>query len=262
MRSSKSWKGEILLSESIKRICTLTGRSVKEIIRDPISIVFLIGLPLAMEILFYLIFHSMTDQFEMKYLAPGIVVFSQAFISLFSGLLISLDRAGSFLVRLFVSKAKPYEFIFGYALALFPIAIVQSILFFVVGGIIDSSLWSVGMIYGILISMVTAIFFGGAGILLGSVCNEKSVGGVASVIIAGQSMLSGMWFPTQGMSKSFLTFMRVLPFKNATMLVQNALNGVNDVFDDFLLPLIIVLAYTAAIFIAAIVCFGKKMKNL
>lgn len=250
------------MAESVKRIRTLTRRSLKEIVRDPISLVFLIGLPLVMEILFYFLFHNMTDQFEMKYLAPGIVVFSQAFISLFSGMLIAVDRTSSFLVRLFVSKAKSYEFIFGYALVLFPLALVQSALFFVVGGIIDPSLWSVGMIYGVTVSLVTALFFGGAGILLGSVCNEKSVGGVASVIIAGQSMLSGMWFPTQGMSKSFLTFMRILPFRNATLLVQNVANGVGDVFGDFILPLIIVLAYTAAIFTVAIVCFGKKMKNI
>ena len=35
----------------------------------------------------------MTSQFEMKYLAPGIVVFSQAFLTLFIGLLISLDKS-------------------------------------------------------------------------------------------------------------------------------------------------------------------------
>ena len=78
------------------------------------------GLPLVMEILFYFLFHKMTDQFAMKYLAPGIVVFAQAFLCLFTGSLIATDRGTSFLTRLYVSKAKSHEFIFGYALSVLP----------------------------------------------------------------------------------------------------------------------------------------------
>ena len=126
------------MRESLSRILTLTRRNIKEIIRDPLSLVFMIALPLLMEILFYYLFHGMTSQFDMKYLAPGIVVFSQSFLSLFTGLLIALDRASSFLTRLYVSKARPYEFITGYMIALLPITFVQSVLFFTVGGIIDS----------------------------------------------------------------------------------------------------------------------------
>ena len=125
------------MNKALHRVLTLTKRNLKEIIRDPISLIFIIGLPLLMEVLFYLIFHELTSQFEMKYLAPGIVVFSQAFLSLFIGLLISIDRTTSFLTRLFVSKAKSYEFILSYALALIPIVLVQSILFFLVGIIFD-----------------------------------------------------------------------------------------------------------------------------
>lgn len=249
------------MNKSLSRIFTLTTRNIKEILRDPLSLIFTIGMPLALEILFYLIFHNMTSQFEMKYLAPGIVVFSQSFLTLFTGLLIALDRSTSFLTRLYVSKAKSYEFIFGYALAVVPISIIQSILFFLVGGIIDSSIFSVGMILSILVSIIPAILFIGLGILLGSLCNEKSIGGVASIIIAGQSVLSGMWFPIEGLSQGILTFMKVLPFRNATMLVQNTLNGINDSFNDFVLPLLIVLGYTVVIFSVAIIVFKGKMKG-
>lgn len=249
------------MNKSLSRIFTLTKRNIKEILRDPLSLIFTIGMPLALEILFYLIFHNMTSQFEMKYLAPGIVVFSQSFLTLFTGLLIALDRSTSFLTRLYVSKAKSYEFIFGYALAVVPISIIQSILFFLVGGIIDSSIFSVGMILSILVSIIPAILFIGLGILLGSLCNEKSIGGVASIIIAGQSVLSGMWFPIEGLGEGILTFMKVLPFRNATMLVQNTLNGINDSFNDFVLPLLIVLGYTVVIFSVAIIVFKGKMKS-
>jgi ABC-2 type transport system permease protein len=249
------------MSKSLSRIITLTKRNLKEILRDPLSLSFTIGLPLVMEILFYFIFHKLTSQFEMQYLAPGIVVFSQAFLTLFIGLLISLDRGTSFLTRLYVSKAKSYEFIISYALALIPIVLIQSILFFIIGGIFDSSLFKIEMIYSILLSIVTSLLFLGLGILFGSICNEKSVGGVASIIISAQSVLSGMWFPVEGLDGGMIKVMNALPFKNTTILIQNTLNGINNVYDDFIKPLIIVIFYSLVIFIFAIVLFKNKMKT-
>ena len=248
------------MRESIKRTITLTGRNVKEIMRDPLSLAFTIAMPLFMEIVFYFIFHNLTDQFAMKYLAPGIVVFSQSFLSLFVGLLIAVDRGTAFLTRLYVSKAKSYEFIFGYMLAVLPLAVIQSILFFIVGGIIDNGVFSVNMIYSILVSYVTSAFFIGFGLLLGSVCNEKAIGGVASIVIAGQSVLSGMWFPKEGLSGGMITVMKCLPFKNATDLVQNVLTGINNVIDDFVIPFVVVLAYTIVVLTIAVIAFRRKMK--
>jgi len=249
------------MRKSLSRIKTLTSRNIKEIVRDPISLTFIIAVPLVMEILFYLIFHNLTEQFQMKYLAPGIVVFSQAFLTLFTGLLIATDRNTSFLTRLYVSKAKSYEFIFGYAIAVLPIVVVQSILFFLVGGIFDTSLFSLKMIICIPLSLFTSLFFIATGILFGSVCNEKSVGGVSSIIITGQSVLSGMWFPLEGIGSGMIIFMKALPFRNATLLVQNMIIGINDTFNDFVLPLLIVLGYTVVMFFVAIMIFRSKMKE-
>jgi len=250
------------MKESLSRIITLTKRNIKEILRDPLSLIFTLGMPLFMEILFYLIFHNLTSQFEMKYLAPGIAVFAESFLALFVGLLIATDRSTSFLTRLYVSKAKSYEFIFSYALSIVPIVFVQSILFFVVGGIFDISLFSLSMIPAILLSLVTSLFFIAIGILLGTICNEKSIGGISSIVIAGQSVLSGMWFPIEGLSEGIIKLMNVLPFRNATIIIQNTITGINDTFKDLVLPLIIVLGYTIVSFIIAIVLFRKKMKSI
>ncbi|MBO4366177.1 MAG: ABC transporter permease [Clostridia bacterium] len=244
------------MRESVSRIRTLCGRNLKEILRDPISLLFMIALPLFMEILFYFIFRNLTSQFEMKYLAPGIVVFSQAFLTLFTGLLIALDRGSSFLTRLYVSRARPFEFILGYALAVVPVAAVQSVLFFLAGGILDPSIFCVRMIPAALLSVVTSLLFIAFGILFGSLCNEKAIGGVSSIVITGQSVLSGMWFPTEGLSGGFLTVMNVLPFKNALLTVQYMLNGEGEVWK----PLLITLAYTVAIFVAAVLVFRSRMR--
>ena len=150
--------------KSLSRIYTLTTRNIKEILRDPLSLAFTLGLPLIMEVLFYYIFHNMTSQFSMKYLAPGIVVFSQTFLTLFTGLLIALDRSTSFLTRLYVSRAKSYEFIFSYIISVIPIGIFQSILFFLVGGIVDPSIFSFRIILCILLSSIISLLFIGFGI--------------------------------------------------------------------------------------------------
>ena len=244
------------MRESVSRIRTLCGRNLKEILRDPISLIFMIALPLFMEILFYFIFHKLTSQFEMKYLAPSIVVFSQSFLTLFTGLLIALDRSSSFLTRLYVSRARPFEFILGYALAVVPVAAIQSVLFFLVGGILDPSIFCVRMIPAALLSVVTSLLFIGFGILFGSLCNEKSIGGISSIVITGQSVLSGMWFPTEGLSGGVLAVMNVLPFKNALLTVQYMLNGEGGVWQ----PLLITLAYTIGIFAAAVLVFRSRMK--
>lgn len=249
------------MNKSLYRTLLFTKRNTKEIARDPLSLIFLIAMPAVMLVLFYFIFHNLTAQFEIKYLAPSIVIFAQSFLTLFAGLLISLDRSTSFLTRLYVSPTKPHEFIFGYILALIPLGIVQSILFFLIGGILDFSFFSVNMLLAIVVSILPSLLFIGFGVLFGSICNEKSVGGIASIVIAGQSVLSGMWFPVEGLSAGILTLMNVLPFRPATQLMINITNGFGNFVNDILVPALIVLAYTIAIFALAILVYNKKMKN-
>ena len=111
----------------MKRSLIFASRNIKEILRDPLSLVFLLALPFIMLILFYYLFNGLTSQFEIKYFAPGIVVFSYSFITLFNGLLISMDRSSSFLIRLYSSPIKSWEFIFGYSISMIPISLIQEV---------------------------------------------------------------------------------------------------------------------------------------
>ena len=246
------------MTQSVLRIFTLSFRNVKEILREPLSLVFMILLPLVMQVGFYYLFHNLTSQFDMKYLTPAIVVFSQSFLTLFTGTLIATDKNTEFLTRLFVTKARPYEFIISYVIAVLPITLMQSIIFFLVGGIIDFSILSVGVIGCVLMSAVTALFFINLGVLFGSIFGEKAIGGISSIVISGQSVLSGMWFPVESLQGGFKVAMNVLPFRNASLLIQNLLNGINDFSKDFLFPFLIVGAYCVVLFFIAIFAFKKK----
>ena len=56
----------------MKRSLIFASRNIKEILRDPLSLVFLLALPFIMLILFYYLFNGLTSQFEIKYFEKNI----------------------------------------------------------------------------------------------------------------------------------------------------------------------------------------------
>lgn len=99
------------------RIKAFSVRCLKEILRDPLSLVFGIAFPLVLLFLMSAIQANIpVAMFQIERLAPGIAVFGLSFITLFSGSLIAKDRTSSFLTRLFASPMKSGEYIAGYTL--------------------------------------------------------------------------------------------------------------------------------------------------
>ena len=98
------------------RTLLFAGRVTKEILRDPLSFVFCLGLPIVMLVGMYALFSSASPWFTLDYLTPGIAVFSNAFIMLYTTLLVSRDRSTAFLCRLYTSPMRTKDFVLGYAL--------------------------------------------------------------------------------------------------------------------------------------------------
>ncbi|MBQ6043345.1 MAG: ABC transporter permease [Clostridia bacterium] len=243
---------------SLKRVYAFAVRNIKETIREPLTLIFMFAFPLFMVALFYSLFHSAAPQFTMAKLAPGMMVFGQAFITLFLGILIATDRASSFVIRLYTTELKPMEFLAGYELSMVPVALLQAVLIMAEAMIIDPSFASWNVLPAIIIGLIPAKLFLSFGVLFGSFCTEKTVGGVSSIVITAQSMLSGMWYPPEGLSGAFVTLMDVLPFKNATLAVSSVATGDVSV-ENTLIPALIVLGYAVAIWIAAVFIYRRKM---
>ncbi len=74
------------------RTLLFAGRTAREILRDPLSFVFCLGLSVIMLVAMYAIFSATAPWFGLATLAPGIAVFSNAFIMLYMTLLVSRDR--------------------------------------------------------------------------------------------------------------------------------------------------------------------------
>jgi ABC-2 type transport system permease protein len=110
------------------RSLVFAKRNFKELIRDPLSLIFSIGLPVLLLALMSTIQKNIAvDIFKIESFAPGMVIFSFSFISLFSGMLIAKDRMSSFLTRLFTSPLKALDYIVGYTIPLVMLSILQCI---------------------------------------------------------------------------------------------------------------------------------------
>src|SRR5690625_1701084 len=110
-----------------------SSRTLKEIIRDPISLFFGLVFPIILLILLTLINNNIpTDIFDINQLTPGIAVFGLSFMALFAGQTIAKDRTSEFLTRLFTTPMKAKDFILGYTLPLIPMALLQTVLCFIV----------------------------------------------------------------------------------------------------------------------------------
>ena len=235
------------------RILTFANRNFKEIIRDPLSIIFAIILPLFLLFIFQQ-FKIPNDIYKIENFTPGIIIFSFAFITLFTATLISKDRSTSLLIRLGVSPLKPKEYVLGYIVAVLPIVIIQNVLFFIVAIILGLE-FNLNVIYTILASIPISILFIALGILIGSITTEKSASGVSSIVVQLVAFTSGMYFSTDMVGATFAKICNILPFSRCTIITKSILNGN---YQNLLSSSLILVLYTIFTLIISIMIFKKK----
>ncbi|MGW7874491.1 ABC transporter permease [Staphylococcus saprophyticus] len=241
-------------------VTAFATRNRKEILRDPLSIVFGIGFPLVILILLSFLQKSlpgMSDIFAIENFVPGIAVFGLTFISLFSGMLISGDRSSSYLMRLFTSPLSGIDYIIGYSYPLLPMAILQSAICFLTGVILGMPV-SVNILFSIVALIPVAVLFISIGLMMGSVLSQKQMNGAGAILTNSVLFLGGIVIPLNTIGGTFQTICNLLPFVHAVDLVQSVLS---DNYSEVFQHLWWVLGYTAVIFILAVIFFKKKMKG-
>lgn len=241
------------------------SRNTKEILRDPITIIFSLGFPLALLVLLTAINSSIPKEaaatmplFQIEYLAPGISVFGLSFISLFSSMLIAKDRTTGFMLRLFTSPLKSSDFIIGYTLPLLPIAIVQSVFCYLTSLCFGMKL-SVNLLLAIVVNIPIAIVFIALGLLFGTILNEKAVGGVCGALLTNLSAwFSNIWFDTALVGGWFMKIADALPFARAVRAARYAVAGN---YSQILPELWWVIVYAVVLLGASIAVFAIKTKG-
>lgn len=243
------------------RTLIFAKRVSKEIIRDPITVFFGIFFPLVILLLMSAIQKNVpVSIFEIESLAPGIAVFGLSFFALFSAMIISKDRMSSFTARLFTTPLKAHEFILGYTLPMLAMAMVQLAAVFIVS--IPFGLRpSVYVLLTILSNIPTALFFISTGLLLGSLLNDKQVGGICGALLTNIcAFLSGAWIDVALIGGGFETVARLLPFIHATE-AGRMIIGKGAATSDILVNLIWVMGYAVLMTVAAIAVFCRKMRR-
>lgn len=236
------------------RIITFAKRNLKEIIRDPLSIIFAIILPLFLLYIFEQ-FKIPNEVYNIENFTPGIIIFSLSFITMFTSSLVAKDRSTSLTTRLEVSPMKSIDYILGYSISVLPIVLIQNILFFMTAMLLGLN-FSINIIYTILVSIPISLLFISLGILIGTITNEKSSSGVSSIVVQLVAFTSGMYFSIDMVGNTFSTICKILPFQSTLNITKSVLN---NSYNNILTSILVVVIYTVITIVLEIFLFKKKM---
>ncbi len=243
----------------MKNVRVLSVRTAKEILRDPLNLIFGLGFPLVILGLLSAIQANVPQPlFMIDKLGPGVTVFGLSFMTLFSALLISKDRTSALLLRLYTTPIRPAHYILGYLLPMLPIALAQVAVCYLFAMVLGLK-WSVNILLCLVLSLPTAVIFLSLGLLCGSLLNDKQVGGVCGALLTNLSAwLSGIWFDVGLVGGAFKTIAELLPFYHAVELQRAAYAG-----DFAAIPghLWWVLGYAAVLTVLAVWAFLRQMKK-
>ncbi|MBQ6707642.1 MAG: ABC transporter permease [Clostridia bacterium] len=238
---------------------TFADRCSKEILRDPLTLIFGLGFPVILLLLLSAIQANIPVKlFEIERLTPGITVFGLSFMTLFSATLIAKDRESSFLQRLYTTPLRPIDFILGYILPIIPIATTQTVVCYLIGFLLGLTV-TMNILYAILMIIPVSVFYISLGLLCGSIMNTKQVGGICGALLTNLSaFLSGVWFDLELVGNTFRKIANVLPFVHAVELERAVINGS---FSEILPHLCVVLIYAIITTIGAILLFLRQMRK-
>lgn len=216
------------------RSLVFCNRTMKEILRDPLSYILCLGFPVVMLIIMTIVndgipVESGMTMFQLKKLTPAILVFGLGFIMLFACLQVSKDRTTALLMRLYSSPMKPLDFMIGYTLSVAVVAFLQAIIAFITAGVISiilgESLSIINMLFCIVSIVPTAILLIGFGICFGTLFSEKAAPGFCSIIISLLSMIGGVFMDVDQMGGAIKSVSHALPFYHGVQLARGAFNG-------------------------------------
>lgn len=247
------------------RTFVFASRNTKEILRDMITLFFGLGFPLVLMVLLSAINAGIpqeaaeaTKLFQIQNLAPGISVFGLSFISLFSAQLISKDRTTSFVLRLFTSPLKAFEFILGYTLPLVPMSLAQTVICYIAAFFFGLEI-TPNILLAVVVNIPIALVFIALGLLAGTFLNEKAVGGICGALLTNLSAwFSNIWFDTALVGGWFESIANALPFAHAVNAARYAVSGE---YAEIMPELLWVIVYAVVLLALAISAFTIKMKR-
>ncbi len=241
------------------KMITFAKRCTKEILRDPLNLIFGLGFPLILLLILSAIQANIpVSLFEINTLTPGITVFGLSFMTLFSATLISKDRESALLQRLYTTPLTGSDVIIGYMLPLLPIALGQTFICYLFAIPLGLTV-SINVIYAMIGMIPMAIFNISLGLLCGSLFGVKQIGGICGALLTNLSAwLSGIWFDLKLVGGFFQKVSIMLPFVHAAEMEKALFNGEFELAGLHFLP---ILMYSTVTTVIAVLCFLRQMKK-
>ena len=241
------------------RMIAFAKRTLKEILRDPLTLIFGLGFPGVLILLLSAIQANIpVSLFEIDKLVPGMTIFGLSFMTLFSATLIAKDRESAFLTRLYATPMRGLDFILGYTLPILPVAIAQSMFCFMIGLALGMKP-TINILYAILFIIPISLFFIGLGLLFGSILNQKQTGGICGALLTNlTAWLSGIWFDLELVGGAFKAIANALPFYHGVQLEQMVFSGA---FASITPHLLWIAGYAFVSIALAVILFLRQMKH-
>ena len=241
------------------KMLTFSGRTAKEILRDPLNLAFGLGFPVVLILLLSAIQANIpVSLFEIERLAPGITVFGLSFMTLFSATLIAKDRGSSLLQRLYTTPLTAKDFILGYTLPILPIGMAQTLICYIFAVILGLEV-NARILLAVVSILPVDLLYIALGLLCGSVFTDKQVGGICGALLTNLSAwLSGIWFDLDLVGGAFKQAAYLLPFAHAVEMERAVISGN---YAEIFPHIFWVLGYALVILAAAVYAFLRQMKR-
>jgi len=237
------------------RFMELAKRNLKVMYRDLLSLGLTILFPPAL-----LLILSPLARFggiwAPTMITPGIVLFGFAMITMSSAVILARDRESALLSRLLTTPLRANDFISAYSLPYIPVAIIQIVAIFAIGGLLGLEIsGNAGLVF--LVLFVMSLGFIGLGMILGALLTYNQLSAVYAPVIL-LVVFGGAWVPLEVMGGVFQSIMNALPFAHALDAARDIMAhgaGFSDIATDFYW----VLGYTLVLFALGIFLFRRRM---
>lgn len=237
------------------RSAELAKRNFREVWRDPLSLGLIVALPALMLVVLQA-FADSDAFFEASSLAPGIAIFGFVMVMFSAAMTLARDRETALFSRLLTAPLAPNDFAAGYSLPYLPVAILQTVMIFVIGLFFGlESEGNIGLV--VLILLTTAVLFIGLGMIAGTLFTLRQVPFVYMVVLL-LAIFGGAWVDIESIGGAFKTVGDLFPFAHALDAARDVMiDGAG--FGDIATDLYWLVGYTVLIGAAAVWAFRRRM---
>lgn len=243
-------------------------RTYREILRDPVSLIFGLAFPLVLLVVLQIICKNLTDNgmsvlecYEIDKLMIGVSIYSFSFTSFYAGIRVSKDKDEGYIQRFYSSKLQLEDYILGYIAPLLLITFMQSICCVTTAFILDAILGldklQFGVNYLILILMMLPceLIFICIGLMLGCSFKAKESIGIFIGIIVVTIFTANIFFPAESFGSGYVIFCKILPFYPTVEALNCLLNGITEAFPYYFVTII----YLFVLLLLSVIIFKIKM---